>query len=168
VIAVGIDPGTTCGVAAVSASTAAWVTVSLPSWRRSVYGLDGHAYSRDVIRSAIRDVVGLLPEHANGLGQIASLVAIEDSQHAASMRAAAVQAEHLCLCADAGHHVTGRVVPVHPATWQHGLVGKLGRDEYVRYAVELTGGELDPREHDAAAAICIAEWAWQHVVRRSQ
>ena len=165
-IVVGIDPGTSCGVAAVSDDEVAWTTVVLPSWRHHAGGLgDGHDQCCDVLAEAITDVVHLV-RHP-GIQPLRS--AIEDSQHAASVRAAAVQAEHLTMAALVlSTSFDAHPIPVNPATWQHGLVGGLGRDEYVRYAAELTGGELNPRHHDAAAAICIAEWAWHHVVRRSE
>jgi len=161
VITIGIDPGTTCGIAAVSETHVAWTTVHLPSWRHHCAGAGwGHEQGIEVLTSAIRDVVALLHPHPDRIAPV-SAAAIEDSQHAVSMRAAAVQAEHLALTAMAASHEAWDVYPVHPATWQHGIVGGLGRDEYVRYARELTGGVLDEREHDAAAAVCMAEWLWQ-------
>lgn len=163
-IVVGIDPGTSCGIAAVTETEVAWIEVSLPSWRHHADGLgDGHDQCCDVLAEAITDVVHLV-RHP-GIQPLCS--AIEDSQHAASVRAAAVQAEHLTMAALVlSTSFDAHPIPVNPATWQHGLVGGLGRDEYVRYAVELTGGVLTTKEHDAAAAICIAEWAWQKEISK--
>lgn len=160
-IVVGIDPGTSCGVAAVSETEVAWTTLTLPSWRHHLRGIGhGHDQCCDVLAEGILDVNRLL---ASRPVTTTLRAAIEDSQHAASMRGAAVQAEHLTmaslvLATSFGAHI----VPVHPSTWQHGIVGALGREAYVRCAVDITGGALDPKEHDAAAAICIAEWAWQN------
>lgn len=158
-IAVGIDPGTSCGVAVVTDAWVAWTTLHLPSWRHHEGGLvEGPVDCGRVLWSALRELVVMVlagdewPDiHA----------AIEDSQHAASMRAAAVQAEHLQTIAQTCRWLGGDVTPVHPARWQHDVVGGLGRAEYVRFARELTGGELGTGDHDAAAAICIAEWCWR-------
>lgn len=159
-ITIGIDPGTTCGIAAVSETHVAWTTVYLPSWRHHSAGAGwGHEQGIEVLRDALRGVVTLLHPLPDRMPPVRGL-AIEDSQHAVSMRSAAVQAEHLVLASMAASHEAWDVYPVHPATWQHGLVGGLGRDEYVRYARELTGGVLGDAEHDAAAAVCMAEWLW--------
>ena len=166
-ITIGIDPGTTCGIAAVSETHVAWTTVHLPSWRHHCMGAGwGHEQGIEVLVDALHELCKLLwRDNAAGCVPVRG-VAIEDSQHAVSMRAAAVQAEHLALAAMAASHEAWDVYPVHPATWQHGIVGGLGRGEYVRYASEVTGGALLKQEHDAAAAVCMAEWLWQREAAR--
>ena len=157
-ICIGIDPGASCGIAAVSRDWVAWTTVTLPSWRG--YESPGDAFDDQQI--AAEDALGEVTRMLERPWQPKYPVAIEDSRHAKGMQHAAMTGWHLCLFATMlGWPCHSPVVTVAPSTWQHGLVGAQGRDEYVRFARELTGGELSEKEHDAAAAICIAEWLWQ-------
>ena len=158
-ICIGIDPGASCGIAAVSRDWVAWTTVTLPSWRGYIAPPAALADHWKAAFPASEEVARLLKQDLTG---VRMPVAIEDSRHARGMKHAAMTGWHMALFAgmfDWPKHVP--FVTVAPSTWQHGLVGAQGRDEYVRFARELTGGELSEKEHDAAAAICIAEWLWQ-------
>ena len=158
-IVIGIDPGASCGVAAVTEHGVAWTTVSLPSWRQyesPVHAIDDQATA---LLWAIDDLYCLLGHPPDE----PALIVVEDSRHAQGATHAAMQGWHLALVAHLGatSGIGDTVRCVAPSTWQWGLVGAQGRDEYVRFAREMTGGELTPKEHDAAAAICLAEWGWQ-------
>ena len=159
-IAIGIDPGASCGVAAVSRDWVAWTTVTLPSWRGYDDPIAAWMDHGNVMFSAVADVLATL----SGRCDQVPVIAVEDSRHARGMQHAAMTGWHLALAASTAclwmPMDAERLTTVAPSTWQHGLVGAQGRDEYVRYARELTGGVLAEAEHDAAAAICIAEWAW--------
>jgi hypothetical protein len=167
-IAIGIDPGASCGVAAVTRDWCAWTTVQLPSWRSYADPREAPAEHTGRLYSAIDECVRALDP--GDLDDWRFEFSIEDHRHARSMAAAAQAGWHMQTairtidwwCADVGiqYQQQPPLLPA-PSTWQSWHMGRSGgREKYMPHAIALTGGALGEREHDAGAALLIAEWAW--------